>query len=244
MPKHTLQFPYNQFRGRILDTIAPTGLVLFDTPKAGNVSRRYVTPTNPNTTIQSAFRTYLAQAAQGYKALSVSEAAAWASAASAITKTDVLGVDYTLTGVGLYVRVNSMRLANGQSLVDVPPTDAPPSGTLTVSELAATGTPASIIATIMVSGISDDAIGFLRIARNLGSEARNARDNEMRAQATTVTQNFATVTGGLLVYSMTALATDPTAVERVGLSVQIMSANYIPGTLHIERNRAMTYSAS
>jgi hypothetical protein len=246
MPKHTLAFPYDKFRGAVRDIVQATGMVLFDTPKAGNVSRRYVVPDNPQSTSQSLWRNYLAQAAQGYQALTKTQADAWNAAAALIVQSDVLGVDYELSGISLYVRVNAYRLANGQALTSTPPASAAPSGTVTpgATPLDFNDGTATLDVAVTTSGFPDGTLALLRIARSLGSQARNARTNEYRVQTVSPANSFLTVSSNSIAASIPSaqLNSPPSAAERVGLELAFLNADYVPGTVYRLSNLAMTFT--
>lgn len=242
MPKHTLIAPYDKFHGAVKDVLQSSGFVLFSSPKAGNVSRRYVVPDNPESTNQTAWRNILTQAAQGYQALTAAQAEQWNAAAEALEETDILGQTYELSGIGLYVRLNSYRVANGQAQVDTPPTITPPSGTFTLSAITYISGLPGLTIDVTTSGLADGTIILARVARDLGSEVRQARDNEFRCQSTALTNCFATVTANVASWSLTVGTPSATGPERVGVDLQSLSSNYVPGSSQQFRNTLMSYS--
>jgi hypothetical protein len=118
----TYKNPIDRFRGSVRDR-SGSGLTIYDSAKAGNVARRYIKPTNPNSVLQQWVRGNFTTAAQGFAALSATIAAGWNAAAEAYKRDNPLDVEYGFSGINLYMEVNAYRLLNGIELTDTPPTD-------------------------------------------------------------------------------------------------------------------------
>jgi len=118
----TYKNPIDRFRGSVRDR-SGSGLTIYDSAKAGNVARRYIKPTNPNSVLQQLVRANFTTAAQGFAALSAAIAAGWNAAAEAYKRANPLDVEYTFSGINLYMEVNAYRLLNAAAVTPTPPTD-------------------------------------------------------------------------------------------------------------------------
>lgn len=119
----TFKAPIDRFRGTMRD-LSGSGLVIYDSPKSGNVARNYTRPYNPNSLLQQAVREAFSAASQGFAALTALEAAAWNSAAAEYHRLNPLDVPYDYSGINLYVAVNTYAdLANAGDPIATPPTN-------------------------------------------------------------------------------------------------------------------------
>ena len=87
----------------------------------GQVRRTLAIPANPRTDAQMAVRSAVAQQARRFEGLPGAEQDAWNTAADGFKSTPSLGQSGPLTGLQLFVRVNSKLRLLGQEPVDVPP---------------------------------------------------------------------------------------------------------------------------
>jgi len=240
MPKHSLVLPYDKFRGGIKLPGRTTGLVLYDTPRAGLVSRQLVVPTNPKSTAQTEARGFLSAAAVAYKSLTVSEADAWIALAAQMTYTNVLGINYELTGIAVYIMVNTYRQYAGVALTDVAPDfdDIPPPYTAVTSfGLAATDLEVVIDAT----GVADGAFGFIRCTNSIDRESRKLRVNELRIPFATSSECFIASSSGVLTWTGNAPDLLTMAnTEFCGFEVTLMSAAYLPRSSQFVAQQLLT----
>lgn len=98
----------------------------------GDYMRNRSIPTNPNTSAQSAVRSRLSALAAGFRSLTAAQIAAWNSAVDDFPTVNVFGDVRKLTGLQLYVGVNSNILNGGGSEISAPPL---PEGAPAVSDL-------------------------------------------------------------------------------------------------------------
>jgi hypothetical protein len=89
--------------------------------RAGSYMRTKVTPVNPRSTFQSAVRNRLTSLAQGFRALTAAQIAAWNNAVSNFAKTDIFGDLKNPSGFNLYVRLNANLLGVSESAISNPP---------------------------------------------------------------------------------------------------------------------------
>ena len=87
----------------------------------GDYMRNRSIPTNPNTSAQSAVRSRLSALASGFRSLTAAQIAAWNSAVADFPTVNVFGDVRKLTGLQLYVGVNSNILNGGGSQLSAPP---------------------------------------------------------------------------------------------------------------------------
>lgn len=228
MPKHSLVLPYDKFRGGIKLPGRNTGLVLYDTPRAGLVSRQLVVPANPKSVAQVEARGFLSAAAVAFKALTVNEAAAWNALAAEMTRTNVLGINYILTGIAVYVMVNTFRQFDSQSITDVAPDFAdipPPYTSVTLFKVAT----AALTVTIDATGVTNGCKALLRVTPSIARQSRQLRINELRIPFEDSTGSFAVAAAGAITWGPTVPDTIVlAATEYCGFEVTLMSADYLP----------------
>lgn len=87
----------------------------------GPYFRSRVIPVNPNTSTQVTQRQFLHDASQGWRGLTANQRAAWTALGLEITRTDTLGVPYTLTGLQAYTSFyRTAKYIGGTALSDAP----------------------------------------------------------------------------------------------------------------------------
>lgn len=110
-------FPINDMRGKT----QATGGFVAGFWRGIKVFRQNVIPRNPNSTNQALIRNILATASQGYKAISAGQKTAWAAYAAG-KKIKVFGKEITIPEISAYVKVNVMRLIDGEAVDPAAPT--------------------------------------------------------------------------------------------------------------------------
>jgi hypothetical protein len=227
MPKVTFNQPIAQFTGKVTDPTTNTGIVIFPNPKAGNVVRQYVIPTNPKSTQQQMIRGHFAAAAAAYKLLSTAEAAAWNTLAALFSQNNILGTAYKLSGISLYCRVNTFRQLDGQAISDTAPdfADLPVPAT-GITSLTITG--ATLACVLDCTGMADGALVFMRITSSIARESRLLRKTELRIASSTETEAFATVATDAATFGATVDIVSLTATQFCGVEFTAMSATYLP----------------
>lgn len=123
-------------RGKVNGTV-------FSKNRSGAYARTKVSPINPQTVRQSAVRSQLTALAQAFRSLTAAQIAAWNSAVSNFTGTNVFGDTVKPSGINLYCRLNMNLNQIGGTLIANPPlpTEVPPVESLT---LTANGTVAAL----------------------------------------------------------------------------------------------------
>lgn len=101
-------------RGKLAGTV-------FSKNRGGNYVRTKVTPVNPQTSSQVAVRNQLTAFAQNFRALTAAQIAAWNTAVSNFTSTDIFGDIKTPAGINLYNKLNINLALAGQAAIVNPP---------------------------------------------------------------------------------------------------------------------------
>ncbi len=114
--------------------------------RGGAYMRTKVTPSNPQTSYQSAVRATLTSLSQAWRGLSASSIAAWNSAVSNFESTDIFGDLKAPSGLNLYVKLNANLAEIGVSPLPLPPLPSSVTGPATITVTGAAGTPAMSIA--------------------------------------------------------------------------------------------------
>jgi len=138
--------PFDAFHGTVSGTGGSSKLTIFSTPKAAGVSRRWVVPSNPQSTLQMLMRSYQIAGSAAYSALSPAQAAIWVAAAEQLSYENILHLQYGISGINLFTMINYYRQIAGETLYsDCPAISAPPIPTAVTSVTLTT----SILLTIV-----------------------------------------------------------------------------------------------
>ena len=97
------------------------GLTVTFPSRNGLIRRALVTPANPNSPAQLRVRAAFTQQAHRYDTLTTAEQNAWIAAAGQYQSRASLGQSGPLTGLQLFVKINSLLAQLGQDVVDAPP---------------------------------------------------------------------------------------------------------------------------
>ena len=109
---------------------------VFSKNRGGAYVRTKVTPSNPSTTFQNQVRDRLATFAQAFRALTAAQIAAWNSAVSSFTKTDIFGDIKNPSGINLYVKLNSNLDRVSVADIAIPPLPEGVENVITASAVA------------------------------------------------------------------------------------------------------------
>lgn len=97
------------------------GAVTSSRNRSGQYRRARAIPTQPRTVSQMAARARLSALAAGWRGLTSAQIAAWNAFGQSFTVTNSLGTTINLTGLQCYIKVNTVNLLNGVSVVNNPP---------------------------------------------------------------------------------------------------------------------------
>ena len=113
------------------------GLTVDMPGRYGQVRRSWVVPSNPETTRQLGVRARLTTAVGGFRALTEAQQNQWNTAAAQQSSKSRLGTNGPLTGMQLYVKLNTTLAMIGQEAIDTPPgvtvLDLPTPASLTIT---------------------------------------------------------------------------------------------------------------
>ena len=232
--------PFDAFHGTVSGQSGDSKLVLFSTAKAAGVSRQWVSPANPQTTPQNTIRGYQTASTNAYSALTPAQAAAWTAAAAEINRTNILNLGYTLSGINLFVSLNSYRQINGVALVsDVPPIVIPPIPAGVDSADLSVATTLDII--IDLPGSSAGYLCVLRISPPLPSAVRQARRNDVRL-ADDFTQSIVVQSGNKGTFALTIPSGFIEENDYIGIEARQLSSSYVPGPVLLTGSFQVTSS--
>ncbi len=131
-----------KFGAIVVDGRGKAGGHVFSKNRGGAYMRTKVTPANPQSTSQQSTRASLTRFAQGFRALSVANIAAWNGAVESFKSTNIFGDVKNPSGINLYVRLNTLIVLAGGTPLTAPPLPAAVSALTALSATAAAGTPA------------------------------------------------------------------------------------------------------
>lgn len=97
------------------------GAVTSSRNRSGQYRRQRAIPTQPRTVAQIAARSRLTSQSAGWRGLTDAQRAAWNAFAASFTVTNSLGTTINLTGAQCFIKVNSVNLLNGDTVVVLPP---------------------------------------------------------------------------------------------------------------------------
>lgn len=141
-----------KFGMMMTDARGKLGGQVFSKNRGGAYVRTKVTPTNPQTTFQTAIRTTFAGFSQAWSGLSEAVRSAWDGAVSSWSTTDVFGDLKNPTGKSLYLRLNQRAVNAGfSSFTTVPAKAEMPEGI--VSEVSVE----TVAQDVQVTGLVDNA---------------------------------------------------------------------------------------
>lgn len=110
-----------KFGSEVVDMRGKIGGHVYSRNRGGAYKRTKVTPTNPQTTFQSAVRNRLAAQSQAWSGLTAAQRAAWNAAVNDWTRTDVFGDSLVPSGKNLYTRLNNNLQSVGEVVITSPP---------------------------------------------------------------------------------------------------------------------------
>lgn len=110
------------FGQTVNDARGKLGGTVFSKNGSGAYTRRKVTPVNRNTLAQSTVRASLGTLSQQWSgSLSQAQRDAWISYAKTYPRLDVFGASITISGLNMFISLNSVLMNTGNTVIDVPP---------------------------------------------------------------------------------------------------------------------------
>lgn len=215
--------------GRLPGQSGDGGSVAFESKTGGLVMRTHKRCRNPQTDNQSWNRALLGSIGRAWSSLTAAQAAAWASLAGQIRKTNPLGLTYKLSGIGVFSAVNMWRAYGGYPVTSDAPTSIEiplqPVGLLYIGLQLSSGIH------IDVDPLSLDTtneIGF-RISPKLPGQARQAIEQRCRFMRPIDYSRTGSVSGGRCLYNSMPVPPGYAYGDRVGVHLTPVGADFLPG---------------
>ena len=135
-----------KFGSFIVDVRNKVGGQVYSKNRGGAYVKNKVSPSQPRTSAQTTARARLTTFAQGWRALTATQQAAWNAAVGAYLKTDVFGDLKTPSGINLYSKLNINLAQISVAAIVTPPLPIAVVGPATLTLTGAAGTPALSLA--------------------------------------------------------------------------------------------------
>jgi len=235
MPIFRLTQPFDAFHGTVTGQSGDSKLVLYSTAKSAGVARQWVVPANPQSTNQMIFRGYQIAATAAYSGLTAAQAALWTEQAELLNYTNILNLDYSLSGVNLFVMINFYRQLRGIAILeDVPTIDKPP---IPISVTSVTRTSATVLTVVASTvGLLNADFAMLRVSPPLSSAVRQARSNDVRIIGATLATSVVHPVSEVCTWTRTVPTGTYTVGDHVGVEITPLSADHFPGDKLLEPN--------
>lgn len=192
-------------------------------------SREYVVPGNPQTAYQVASRGRLAEASAAWSAMTDAQREAWNSAASGVTRRDMTGQSYELSGRQLYMQVQSYRLIDNQVISPTVPSKTVTPFSASAMTVAENADPATGIELSWRSPSETPAFLFIRLTAPLGSDARNARLTDYRIFTTAPSNSVFTAPDLVATFSYSQMRQTLGEGDFIGVELLPLNSGYYPG---------------
>lgn len=229
MPKIRLAQPFDDFHGTVSGQTVNNRMVLSSSRREANTGRAWKAPNNPRSFRQTEVRKYMTLASAAYRDLDQAVADDWTDAANAHNRTNILGLDYNLTGIGLFLMLNMYRQIAGHAIAEeLPDFFMPPIPIAVTKAVRMSGT--VFRPTIDITGLETAGKVFIRVSPPLPGQARRARSNQCRMLDINLSNNVYQRGVPDLVTMTLAMPMNYMAVgDRIGIEVRSLSALYWPG---------------
>lgn len=224
-----LTYPVEDLRGA---GSRPTGIV-FSRWRGVATARTYVVPRNPQTAAQTSVRSYLTQAAQGFQSISPAQKVLWEDYAAAHPSQSLSG-EYVQSAIAMYVRINALRLLDGQALSATPPSDLV-DWTVTDVTAAEYGSGTGTMAlTISHTGTSGADLLKIEATAALPSQVRDPQEGDYRLGSSVLATSIAAVEDTGTPMDVADWRNVLTDGQYIGLRLTPLSPDYDPGTPYTE----------
>jgi len=228
VPKIRLAQPFDDFHGTVSGQTVNNRMVLSSSRREANTGRAWKASNNPRSYRQTEIRKYMTLASAAYRDLDQAVADDWTDAANAHNRTNILGLDYYLTGIGLFVMLNMHKQIGGQPIVEaLPEILTPPLPIGLVSLVAFTRN--VMRPTADVTGLEIGGIVTIRISAPLPGQARRARSKDCRFLDEDLPDNYMMYMGGPVIWALGMPWDYIVAGDRVGVEVRSLSKYHWPG---------------
>ena len=232
MPKVRLTTPFDAISGSVFGQSGNSGLTVFDTANSAGVARRWVSPSNPQSTLQMAIRGYQIASARAYALITPAQAYDWNVAAAQVNRTNVLNLDYTLSGIALFCMINNYRQIHGQAIISAVPTIAAPPIPTAVTQVELTGVSTNMEIIASVPGAETGGMAMVRVSAPLPSDVYQGSAGDCRIQGT-IASTIVVHSSEVCTWTLLTEASKYDVGDYVSVIVTPLSAAYFPGTPYL-----------
>jgi hypothetical protein len=229
MPIFSLRAPFEKFSGTVSDAAPGVKLVAYHTALYGNVSRRWVNPSQTTSPLRENIWAITGAASAAWSLLNSATAAAWVALAEANPVYNRLGVRHTLSGSALFVRCFSYHAMAGNAGSPSVPTSTWPTKKVGIVGCVCLST--SSIRFYCVGDNSYYSHVLVRFTRPLPSPVARARKSDCHCQDPT---------GSFIDYFLEPFSTYftndlnvPDSVysdaDNIGVLFQPLTSDWLPG---------------
>ena len=248
MPSVRLAQPFDAFHGTLSNAAGDPQITTYSSRIAPGVARRWTKPKITESAHQAQIQSWSTSAARRYSTLSAALIADWNEAAAHYTRTNILGLEYALTGNTLY-RLHYLYLAIfGWGINDNVGDYVTPSEILSISYchfVASTDggiTPDKVWIWAVVPSAPDMMRGICRLSKPLGGAARQANTSECTMRDPVISQNAAWKSPGnpRMVFDIDVPGSGIAVGSRIGIHITPTNAALYPGRVYFARNYLVT----
>ena len=239
VPKIRLAQPFDDFHGTVSGQTVNNRLVLSSSRREANTARAWQAPHNPLSFRQIEMRKFMTLSAAAYRDLDIADANDWTDAANAHARTNILGLDYYLTGMALFSMLNMYRQIAGQAITStLPDFFTPPLPIAVTSAIRFASTVFKAI--VNVEGLQVGAHVFIRVSPPLPGAACRARSKTCRMLDIDLSNNIMQFSSNPITMSMSMPVDYIKLGDHVGIEVRSLSSLWWPGPALLVPNIEVT----
>lgn len=228
MAKVLFSKPFDKFHGTLKNPSGTPGHVAFTSQKSGAIARTHVVPLNPNSLRQQQIRAVKKTVAQNFRDLTAAQTSGWNNAAAGISRTNILGADYVISGLDLFCMINYYRNTDGQTSTSNVPVLKVPKQPVTLTGIFIIS-PTVIRITADLTGNEDFTKVQLRFSPPLGSNAKHAPKNSLRLISNQLNTNITLVQSEAIDVTLTNNLFQIPSGSFIGVELLPLSIFYFPG---------------
>ena len=241
MPRIRLAQPFDDVHGSLSGRTVNNRVVLSSSRREANTCRSWQAPDNPRSFRQTEIRRFMALSAAAYRDLDKADADDWNDAANAKNRENILGLEYFLTGVGLFSMLNMYRQIAGQPVTaEIPDFFTPPIPIAVNKAICFAST--VFKAEVNVDGLEDGGHVYIRVSPPLPGAARRARSNYCRMLDVTLSNNIMEYHTNPILMSLAMPQNYIKTGNRIGIEVRSLSKLWWPGPALLVPNILVTAS--
>jgi len=239
MPKIRLAQPFDNFHGTVSGQTVNNRMILSSSRREANTGRSWKAPNNPRSFRQIEVRKYMTLASAAYRDLDKAVADDWVDAANSHARTNILGLEYYLTGIALFLMINLYRQIDAKTITNAVPDIITPPVPLEVSSVKINSS-TSLTIEADVTGLETEGLGYVRFSPPLPGQARRARSRDCRLLDPVLSKNIYHHSAGFLQITLNMPANYFVVGSRLGVELRSLSEFYWPGPALLVPNMQAT----